>query len=552
MRNTLTAVIFLSLSLTFFAQSNDKGITAINETTVKAQLDFLASDWMEGRETGTRGSYMVADYLVSMFKIYGLQPAGDIELDYPGWREMAAGAEPKENHTYYQNFGLLEYDSGSEQFLSIISIEKGTKKKTNFNYRTDFSIRTSSVGIEVESPVVFVGYGYKNEEEGYNDFENVDVKEKIVLRLAGYPGHNDTTSEAYKKFKPKGRWGNWRLARSKNETANDAGALAVLEVDLENDDAINWANNYPFRFDTEYYEGPERLSSGIRKRLTIPGDSLGSSLTTVSITPRIANEIIGETGLNFAEFEKKSAKTLEPGSRALNSKSIFLKTTVESNIIRARNVLGMIEGENPYEVIVIGAHYDHVGMNKEYIWNGSDDNASGTVGMLTLAKAFAESGIKPKRTIIFAGWTGEEEGLLGSKYFVQNYTKDKKIVLNLNYDMISRDNDDDTLGVECEMTITQIDTTAPFKMLTDKINEELDLGLKINYDASPKPGGGSDHSSFSAEGIPVFYLMAGFPPEYHRPGDHSNLANIGKMTKIIHLGYEIVKRFAESTEPINP
>jgi Zn-dependent M28 family amino/carboxypeptidase len=187
-----------------------------------------------------------------------------------------------------------------------------------------------------------------------------------------------------------------------------------------------------------------------------------------------------------------------------------------------------------------------------YIWNGSDDNASGTVGMLTLAKAFAESGVKPNRTIIFAAWTGEEEGLLGSKYFVANFTKDKKIVLNLNYDMISRDNEDDTLGVECEMTLTQIDTTASFKMLTDQFNEELNLGLKINYDASAKPGGGSDHSSFSSEGIPVFYLMAGFPPEYHRPADHPDLANIGKMTKIIKLGYNLIWHFAHSVEPISP
>lgn len=552
MQRLVLVIVLFTISLSLFGQSKEDGLNSITEEIVKAQLDFLASDWMEGRETGTRGSYLAADYLVSMFKIYGLQPAGDTETIMPSRREMMAGANPKENQTYYQNFSLLEYDSGEDQQLAIIINEKEGKRKINFNYKTDFDVRTSTVGIEIESPVVFVGYGYKNDEHGYNDFKGIDIKNKIILRLAGYPGHNDSTSEGYKKFKPKGRWGEWQIARNKNTHAAEAGAIAVLEVNMNKDDAISWADNFPFRYDNEYYEGTERISSGIRKRMTIPGDSISSSLTTVTISPRLANEIIKESKIDFNTFESTVAKSLKPDSKKLNSTSIYLKTSVNSNIVKARNVLGMIEGENPNEVVVIGAHYDHVGTNMGYIWNGSDDNASGTVGMLTLAKAFAESGIKPKRTIIFAGWTGEEKGLLGSKYFVDNFTEDKKLVLNLNYDMISRDDDDDSLGVKIRMTYTEIDTTAPFKLLTEKINEESELGFDIQFNGSKQPRGGSDHSSFSSKDIPIFYVMAGFPPEYHRPGDHSNLANIEKMTKIIKLGYNIIWEFAHSNEPIKP
>jgi hypothetical protein len=552
MQRLVLVIVLFTISLSLFGQSKEDGLNSITEEIVKAQLDFLASDWMEGRETGTRGSYLAADYLVSMFKIYGLQPAGDTETIMPSRREMMAGANPKENQTYYQNFSLLEYDSGEDQQLAIIINEKEGKRKINFNYKTDFDVRTSTVGIEIESPVVFVGYGYKNDEHGYNDFKDIDIKNKIVLRLAGYPGHNDSTSEGYKKFKPKGRWGEWQIARDKNTHAAEAGAIAVIEVNMNKDDAISWADNFPFRYDNEYYEGTERISSGIRKRMTIPGDSISSSLTTVTISPRLANEIIKESKIDFNTFESTVAKSLKPDSKKLNSTSIYLKTSVNSNIVKARNVLGMIEGENPNEVVVIGAHYDHVGTNMGYIWNGSDDNASGTVGMLTLAKAFAESGIKPKRTIIFAGWTGEEKGLLGSKYFVDNFTEDKKLVLNLNYDMISRDDDDDSLGVKIRMTYTEIDTSAPFKLLTEKINEESELGFDIQFNGSKQPRGGSDHSSFSSKDIPIFYVMAGFPPEYHRPGDHSNLANIEKMTKIIKLGYNIIWEFAHSNEPIKP
>ncbi|MDZ7764742.1 MAG: M20/M25/M40 family metallo-hydrolase [Melioribacteraceae bacterium] len=545
----------LIFSFSIFGQSKEAGLNAITETTVKAQLDFLASDWMEGRETGTRGAYMAADYITSLFKIYGLQPAGDIKTITPSWREMRAGAHPQEIETYFQNFSLLEYDAGEEQLLSITSKNNGVDEKINFRYKTDFDVRPSSIGMEAEAPVVFVGYGYKNEEHGYNDYKNVDVKGKIVLRLAGYPGHQDTSSKGYDLFDPKSRWGRWIIARDKNNFAEEAGAIAVLEVDLNKDNAIDWASNYPFRYNTDYYEGTERISSGIRKRMTVPGDSLSSSLTVFTITQRVANLLLKESKIDLNEFEIKTASNLKPSSKNLNTKTVHIKTTVESNIVRARNVLAKIEGENPNEIIVVGAHYDHVGMNMDYIWNGADDNASGTVGMMTLAKAFAESGVKPKRTIIFAGWTGEEKGLLGSKYFADNFIKDnddQKIVLNLNYDMISRDDDDDSLGVKCRMTYTEIDTTAPLKILAEKINDELDLGLEISFNGSKQPGGGSDHSSFSSHGIPVFYFMAGFPPEYHRPADHSDLANIEKMTKIIKLGYKMIAEFAYSTDPINP
>lgn len=552
----LSIISFLVIfSFSIFGQSKEAGLNAINETTVKAQLDFLASDWMEGREAGTRGAYMAADFITSLFKIYGLQPAGDIKTITPSWREMRDGARPQEIQTYFQNFSLLEYDAGEEQLLSVALKNNGVEEKINFQHKTDFDVRPSSIGLETKAPVVFVGYGYKNEEHEYNDYEDVDVEGEIVLRLSGYPGHQDTLSEGYELFEPKSRWGRWTMARDKNNFAEEAGAVAVLEVDLTEDNAIEWASNYPFRYNTDYYEGKERISSGIRKRMTIPGDSLTSSLTVFSITPRVANLLLKESKIDLKEFEIKAASSLKPNSKKLNSKTVHIKTTVESNIIRSQNVLAKIEGENPNEVIVVGAHYDHVGMNMDYIWNGADDNASGTVGMMTLAKAFAESGVKPKRTIIFAGWTGEEKGLLGSKHFADNFIKDnddKKIVLNLNYDMISRDDDDDSLGVKCRMTYTKIDTTAPLKVLAENINKELELGLEISFNGSKQPRGGSDHSSFSSKDIPVFYFMAGFPPEYHRPTDHSDLANIEKMTKIIKLGYNMIWEFAHSTEPIKP
>jgi Zn-dependent M28 family amino/carboxypeptidase len=145
------------------------------------------------------------------------------------------------------------------------------------------------------------------------------------------------------------------------------------------------------------------------------------------------------------------------------------------------------------------------------------------------------TGQQPEKTIVFAAWTGEEKGLLGSKYFADHPYKDGNMLLNLNYDMISRDNTDDTLGVKCSMVYTK-----KYKVLEElatQNNEAFELGLDVNFRPSDRPRGGSDHSSFSAKDIPVMYFMAGFPPEYHQPGDHLNLVNWDKMTRIIKLGY---------------
>jgi Zn-dependent M28 family amino/carboxypeptidase len=141
----------------------------------------------------------------------------------------------------------------------------------------------------------------------------------------------------------------------------------------------------------------------------------------------------------------------------------------------------------------------------------------------------------PEKTIVFAAWTGEEKGLLGSEYFADHPYDDAKMILNLNYDMISRDDKGDTLGIQCGMTYTKKHGIIEERTKTN--NDDYELGLEIEYRASDRPRGGSDHSSFSAKDIPVMYFMAGFPPEYHQPGDHISLVNIDKMVKIIKVGF---------------
>jgi hypothetical protein len=531
-------LITTTLFITFSALAQDakeKGLEAITERAVRGQLEFLASDWTEGRHTGRPGIYLAADYIASLFQVYGLEPGGDPEYAYPTRAQRMAGMRPTAYRSYFQHFDLIEYKSGENHEFSIVNISESGTIAIDFDYRTDFSVRTSDVAVDIEMPVVFAGYGFTDEKSGYDDFRGLDVAGKIILILSGYPGQNDTTSKAYKAFRPADRRSRGMRYRARAEKYAALGVTAVIEVDPGRDVTRSWSDNIPFRYNTPDYEGDEPRASFSEYRMKIPGDKVAADPTSLTISDRALNELLKNTGLDLQAFAGEVKNSLKPASRELSGKKVRIKTSVESRMIRVRNVIGVLPGKDTSEIIVIGGHYDHLGKHDGWIWNGADDNASGTVGVMTLAKACMATGEKPEKTIVFAAWTGEEKGLLGSKYFADHPYNDTRMILNLNYDMISRDSPDDSLGVECSMVYTK--NYPVLKELADQHNEEYGLGLDISYRPSDRPGGGSDHTSFANKDVPVFYFMAGFPPEYHQPDDHTGLVNWKKMTNIIKVGY---------------
>ncbi|MFW5821578.1 MAG: M20/M25/M40 family metallo-hydrolase, partial [Bacteroidota bacterium] len=513
---------YLLLSLGCFSASGQAGINdglkAINESVVEAQLEFLSSDWTEGRATGTRGAYMAGDYIASMFKLYGLEPGGDMVSKNYSRREISAGKKNKTYRSYYQNFPLIEYSLEESQDLSLIVSTKNSTSTVNFSYKTDFSVYSGAISREGSGNIVFVGYGLENEEQSYNELSKNNLEGKIILRLSGYPGHSDPGSASHKFFKPKDRREEYMMMRRRNELAAEHGVTAILEVDINGNAYNSWAENIPFRFNTSMYEGDVRPETYYDTRMTFPGDSLNLQPPVFVISYRMANQILEGSGVSIKKFEEEVARDAEPQSKELKDKKITFKTRVNSKIINARNVIGVLKGKDTSNIIVVGGHYDHIGKYSGYIWNGADDNASGTVGVMSIAKACLETGEKPERTIVFAAWTGEEKGLWGSKYFAGHPYNNSNIILNLNYDMISRDNDDDEKGNKCRMTYTQA-----FPEL-EKISREnvknFEIDLDITYRPSSSARGGSDHAPFAQKDIPYFYFMAGFPPEYHQPDDH--------------------------------
>ena len=539
-----------SLSSARAQDAKQKGLDAITLQAVQGQLEFLASDWTEGRATGTEGAYLAADYIASLFKVYGLQPAGDMVTERPSRAERRAGKRPASHRTYFQNFNLIETRPGEDHELSLTETSSGGTRTLNFAYRTDFVVQASGVSSEIEVPVVFVGYGLTDEENGYDDFKGIDVKDKIILRLSGYPGHNDKESKAYKALSSDWGMGRWTLMRAKNNRASELGVAAVIEVNPDADVTDAWAANLPFRVNSGDYEGEEPRASYYETRMRLPGNELGSNTIRLTVSNRVINELIKGTGVDMDAFQEKVKESLKPESRMLPGKKLRVKATIDSKLIRARNVLGVLPGKDTTEIIVIGAHYDHLGIHDGWIWNGADDNASGTVGVMSIAKACMATGEKPEKTIVFCAWTGEEKGLLGSRYFADHPYNDAKMILNLNYDMISRDNDNDSLKNKCSMNYTK--AYSVLKELTEKNVEAYELDLDVGFRASERPRGGSDHSSFSAKDVPIMYFMAGFPPEYHQPDDHINLVNWKKMVNIIKIGYLNIWDLANSEWDADP
>jgi len=539
MKKVAHLILILCLGqFSFPAQSQDakqKGLDAITQQAVKGQLEFLASDWTEGRATGTPGAYMAADYIASLFKVYGLQPAGDMKFERPTRAERMAGKRPASYRTYYQNFNLIESRASNDHELSLTETTSEGSRTLNFAYQTDFSVQASGVSSEMELPIVFVGYGLTDKENGYDDFKDVDVKNKIILRLSGYPGHKDNSSKAYDTFSSDWGRGRWTLMRAKNERASELGVAAVIEVDPGSDIGAEWAANLPFRVNSGNYEGVKPRASYYETSMSLPGNELSSSTVNIRVSNRVMNELVQGTGVDLDAFQEKVKSSLKPDSEALPGKKLRLKANVDSKLIRARNVLGVLPGKDTTEIIVVGGHYDHLGIHDGWIWNGADDNGSGTVGVMSIARACMATGEKPEKTIVFCAWTGEEKGLLGSRYFADHPYDDAKMILNLNYDMISRDNDNDSLGNMCSMNYTK--AYSVLQELTNKNIEEYALDLDVAFRPAKKPRGGSDHSSFSAKDVPIMYFMAGFPPEYHQPDDHLKLINWKKITNIIKIGY---------------
>lgn len=538
------------------------GFDTITADSAVALLAFLSSDLLEGRDTASRGYMLAAEYAASLFKIWGLEPVGDMPT--PVFRFMRGGPPPAPaKRTYFQNIAFRE-TSDVTGTLTLTLRQGVLEKSQTYLQGIDFS-GISSAAQTLTAPVVFAGYGIQEKAADWDDFKGIDVKGKIVLILTEAPGKDNPespfqkTKELKDKYFPQApamRMFRRRGGGGKLEELNKLGPAAILQVENQGQDADTYN-----QLATQRQPSDERpINNNPRRRLSIPGLGgmmAGGGPPVVTITREIANAILENTGKTIDDLKRSIETSLKPASMDLSGAKITIESTATVKLVKCVNVLGMIEGSDPElkkEVVVIGGHMDHLGHFDDYIYNGADDNGSGSVGVLASARAFAANPIKPKRSIIFALWTGEEKGLLGSRYYVEHpFIPMEKTAMYFNMDMISRAYDEQSFSRMSRMfefpggeeLIKKIDLaefltvsfTTGMDDLVRKANQYVGLHVFLRESEPGQASGGSDHASFAPKNVPFVYSMAAMTSDYHQTSDSVDKVAGELLAKACRLTY---------------
>jgi aminopeptidase YwaD len=516
-----TLRLFLALVLlapSAFAQSAAKTAAAPNVERLRAHVTYLASDKLEGRRTGTAGAQEAARYVAREFMRAGVQPGAPVSCD-----------ELNES-CYMQEFPYVAgVELGKGNALTATRhADAGAPMAIDFMVGEDWMPLGFGSNGKAVGPVVFVGYGITAAEQSYDDYKGAGAAGKVALAFAGSPDGDN----------PHGRFARAAEPRFKAAAARAAGAKALVIIATDE----NFKN--------------DRLA---RLRYDNAGGDAG--LPVVAISRQAAAKLLGLVGPPLlAEFEKSlrggGPVAVVQGAELGRGVVLDLSADVVRKNAPAANVVGVLEGSDAKlksEVIVVGAHYDHLGRGGEgslaaregEVHHGADDNASGTAGLLELARLFAADRKPLRRTVVFVAFGGEEEGLIGSSYYVQNPALPLgQTVAMLNMDMIGR-----LRGGA--LNVGGVGTAAELRALV----EELNRGDK----AAPQPAaerfalrlsedgfGPSDHSSFYARRIPVLFFFTGTHEDYHKPSDTADRINYEGEAQVLQLVRDIVYRLQQS------
>lgn len=489
----ITPLLWLILFSQTLCSQEKAPFTSPQQDDFLPLLQHLSAPEMEGRETATNGGKSAARFLTEKMKEIGLQPIGD---------------------SFLQPFKLLKTTLISAGF------DTGDKHSGKLLYLTDFAAIGCPSDRELTAELVFAGYGLISSDSVYNSYHELEVRDKIVVVIDGLPGEADTTALMWKTF-GKEFLKQENGLKTKLQHALNLGAKALLLIQAGSDTSAltTWMTNLTGNDRAQYPDGD----------YLFPMDTIRQCIP-VFLLHHEARQLLGrhltmdfdQAALNLAE---KPFITAVPGKKA------SLQTDQELVELHACNVIGMIKGTDSTKTVVIGAHYDHLGKRGDQIYFGADDNASGTSGVLTLAKKWLQSGIRPSYNLVFACWDAEEKGLFGSSYFVENLTKSGHLpTLYLNMDMISRSAESDTLERVISIGIRAGDSS--LRQLSNDCN--VLSGKRFELDIWDVNGhSGSDYAAFAAAGVPVMTFFSGFHQDYHSPRDRFEAVNPEKMAAIL-------------------
>jgi aminopeptidase YwaD len=461
----------------------------INPQTYLAEVKYLASPELKGRATGSPELEKAATYISGLFKSFGLKPVSGNDYEQPFTVTVNAHLGP-DNH--------------------LASDEAGTK--TVLVAKRDYIPFSFSSSGKMSGQVVFAGYGITDADRHYDDYAGIDVKGKIVLMLRHEPQEGKDL-------------GSHAAFAEKASNAKVHGARGVI---LVNDVAA-----HPKDADT-------LLDFGTA---TGPTDS---GILFVQVKEADAEAWMKAEGRDLREIEAGIDKDLQPRSFAMAKLNLDLSVDLQHDTKTVHNVEAYLPGTTS-EYVIIGAHYDHLGLGDEHslapsqigqIHPGADDNASGTAGVIELARWFSKQP-KPKRGILFMTFAGEELGLLGSSYYVNHPLLPlENAVAMINMDMIGRIR-------EGKVYVNGTGTGSTLAKLVGDLKPpdgfHFDLSENLGY-------GGSDHMSFTIKSVPVVFFFSGLHGDYHKPSDTADKINSGDAAKLLGYVAELEQKLSDAPD----
>jgi hypothetical protein len=491
------------------------GLESIDPVRLRADLTFLSSDALAGRRSLERGSEVAIQWIASEFAKSGLKPlVGD---------------------SYLQPVPIIEYTVDREKSWMVLDAPPKYE-----SYHAPDAIGNFAKDITVSGQVVFAGYGITAPPLGYDDYAGIEAGGKIVLIFNHEPQEFDDRSVF------NGR-GNTRYTNATYKAWNAArhGAIGVITMPDP---------NHPVQ---------ERGRQVTAATARIPPEALaegGAGIPTFTISARAGEDLFAIAGKKPAEVQTAIDSKLAPASFVIPKASVQLKVALsEHKEANSYNVVGLLEGSDPAlkaETIIYSGHFDHNGIGPQGVFHGADDNGSGTVGVVELARAFAMNPVKPRRSILFVVFAGEERGLLGAYYYVSRPLRPLETTrAQINFDMIGRDEaadprvqteiDPDTSN---ELGLIGTHYSPDYRAVVERANQMV--GLKLTYkwdrDAWNSVLFRSDQYPFLQRDIPAIWWFTGFHPDYHQVSDTADKINYAKMTKILKLAYLSGFEFADS------
>lgn len=482
--NKIVVALFILLGVFFFEVMEAQTVAAITVDELTDHVNFLASDSLKGRKPGTPGGKLAAEYIRDEFVKSGL---------------------------------TLMAEDGFQYFYVTTSIEPGENNKLIFNgleavSGKEFNPMPFSSNNKLEAEVVFAGYGIEMDHDSvvWSDYNNLDVEGKWVMVLRSDPEPDNDSSI----FIASGG------DRDKVLTARDLKAGGIIFV--------NGVNS----------SSEDKLIGSTFSRVTA-----SAGLPAINITRALADSILGGER-TIADLEKEIIDTRQTIGFTTPSK-ISVSTDLKRGEVKTQNIVAVIEGNDPVlknEYVIIGGHYDHLGMGGQgsgsrypdtiAVHNGADDNASGIAAVIEIAEKLSSQKDNLQRSVILMAFGAEEMGLLGSQFFTNEPTIDlKNVVAMVNFDMIGRFDDD-------KRTVMIAGTGTADQM--EELLKRHEGGSDMSFSHSPEGYGASDHSSFYGEGIPVLFFFTGAHQDYHTPTDDVDKINFRGEKEIIDFAYPLI------------